>query len=76
MPAAAEEQISLLDRQRTRLLEEAHFLQLRQRYVDVKIDYWKAVETGDEERIAAIGQQATDIAKELKLPKEGTNGQK
>ena len=73
---AAEEQIELLDRQRTRLLEEAHFLQLRQRYVDVKIDYWKAVEAGDEERIAATGQQATDIAKELKLPKEGTNGQK
>lgn len=67
---AAQEQISLLDTQRTRLLEEAHFMQLRQRYVDVKIDYWKAVEAGDEQQIAAIKELAGRIASELKLPRD------
>ena len=64
---AAAEQISLLDTQRMRLLEEAHFMQLRQRYVGVKIDYWKAVEAGDTARITATKQLADRIASELKL---------
>lgn len=67
---AARDQIGLLDKQRTRLLEEAHFLQLRQRYVEVKIDYWKAVEAGDAEEVAKIKQVADGIASELKLPRE------
>ena len=68
--SAAKDQINLLDKQRTRLLEEAHFMQLRQRYVDVKIDYWKAVEAGDKPKIAEMKKQADSIASELKLPKE------
>lgn len=67
---AAKEQIDLLDTQRTRLLEEAHFMQLRQRYVDVKIDFWKAVEAGDDVRVAEIKQLADTIASELKLPRQ------
>jgi DNA-binding transcriptional MerR regulator len=67
---AAAEQIGLLDKQRTRLLEEVHFMQLRQRYVDVKIDYWKAVEAGDEMKVAAITKLADSIAAELKLPRD------
>ena len=67
--AAAGEQINLLDKQRTRLLEEAHFMQLRQRYVDVKIEYWKAVEAGDDDKIAEMKQLAESIASELKLPR-------
>jgi len=66
----AEEQIGLLDKQRTRLLEEAHFMQLRQRYVETKIEYWKAVEAGDEQKVATIKQLADSIAAELKLPRE------
>lgn len=66
----AEEQISLLDRQRTRLLEEAHFMELRQRYVNVKINYWKAVEAGDDQKTNEIKQLADTIANELKLPRE------
>lgn len=66
----AEEQISLLDSQRTRLLEEAHFMQLRQRYVDVKIDYWRAVEAGDDKQAGKIKLLADTIACELKLPRE------
>jgi DNA-binding transcriptional MerR regulator len=68
--AAAEAQIELLDKQRTRLLEEAHFMQLRQRYVDVKIDYWKAVEAGDDKKVADMKKLADSIASELKLPRE------
>lgn len=68
--AAAGEQINLLDKQRTRLLEEAHFMLLRQRYVDVKIDYWKAVEAGDGKKVAEITKLAESIASELKLPRE------
>ena len=67
---AASEQIDLLDRQRTRLLEEAHFLQLRQQYIDVKIGYWKALEAGDERKLAAAKKLAESIASELKLPRE------
>lgn len=66
----AKEQIQLLDKQRTRLLEEAHFMRLRQRYVDAKIDCWKAIEAGDEQEIAATTEIALSIASELKLPRE------
>lgn len=68
--AVAEKQIGLLDKQRTRLLEEAHFMQLRQRYVDIKIEYWKAVEVGDDAKVAEIKELADMIASELKLPRE------
>jgi DNA-binding transcriptional MerR regulator len=68
--AAAKEQVDLLDKQRTRLLEEAHFMQLRQRYVAVKIEYWKAVEAGDDKKVAEIKKLADSIAGELKLPRE------
>ena len=67
---AAEEQIGLLDKQRTRLLEEAHFMHLRQRYVDIKIDYWKAVQAGDEEKVNTIKVLADSVAVELKLPRD------
>lgn len=66
----AGEQIQLLDTQRTRLLEEAHFIELRQRYVDAKIECWKAIEAGDEQRIAATTEIALSVASELKLPRE------
>lgn len=67
---SAEEQIRLLDEQRGRLLEEVHFTQLRQRYVDAKIDCWKAIEAGDKQKIAATKERALGIASELKLPRE------
>jgi len=67
---AAKDQINLLDKQRTRLLEEAYFMQLRQRYVDVKIEYWKAVDAGDEIKVTELKQLADSIASELKLPRE------
>lgn len=67
---AAAEQIDLLETQQTRLAEEAHFLTLRQRYVETKIAYWKAVEAGDTSEIERIKHVATQVASELKLPKK------
>lgn len=69
---AASEQITLLVQQRTRLAEEARFMQLRQRYVEVKIAYWKAVEAGDNNAVAATMDMAESTASELKLSREHT----
>jgi DNA-binding transcriptional MerR regulator len=65
-PAAAGEQVRLLEQQQERLRHEAEQLGLRQRYVALKIDYWQAVEAGDQERADAIDQQARVLADELK----------
>jgi DNA-binding transcriptional MerR regulator len=67
---AAGEQIVLLETQKERLNQETYYLQLRRRYVDTKIDYWKAVELGDQEQVKAIKERADDIAKELRSPRE------
>lgn len=66
---AAAEQVELLEAQKRRLAEEAHSLALRQRYVDTKIAYWKAVASGDTEQIERAREQTHAIAQELKLPK-------
>lgn len=67
---AAKEQVELLQAQKQRLIDEAHYLELRQRYVDTKIDYWKAVEAGDDAKTKVAGWLANSIAAELKLPRE------
>ena len=66
---AANEQVELLETHKRRLAEEAHYLILRQRYVDAKITYWKAVKSGDTKQIEATRESAYAIAQELKLPK-------
>ncbi len=68
--SAAAEQVALLEAQQQRLADEARFLELRQRYVETKIEYWKAVEAGKTKQVEAIKQRADAIAKELKLPRE------
>jgi DNA-binding transcriptional MerR regulator len=67
--SAAGEQVELLGVQKTHLAKEAHNLALRQRYVDAKITYWKAVKSGDTKQIEAARRQTFTIAQELKLPK-------
>ena len=66
---AANEQVELLETHKRRLAEEAHYVTLRQRYVDAKIAYWKAVASGDTEQIERAREQTHAIAQELKLPK-------
>jgi hypothetical protein len=45
-------------------------MKLRQRYVDTKLAFWKAVEMGDTEQREATKKIAGTIAAELKLAKE------
>ena len=65
-PAAAGEQIDLLAQQQRRLAAEAEHLALRQRYVRLKIDYWHAVQAGDDARADLIGTEARALAVDLK----------
>jgi len=66
---AAAEQVELLETHKRRLANEAHYLTLRQRYVDAKIAYWNAVKSGDTKQIELTRGQTNAIAQELKLPK-------
>lgn len=69
-PAAARDQIELLAAQQQRLAEEAEKLLLRQRYVRLKIDYWHAVDAGDEPRAALLAGEARTLADELRVVKK------
>jgi DNA-binding transcriptional MerR regulator len=65
-PAAAGEQIRLLAQQERRLTDEARQVGLRQRYVRLKIDYWNAVQAGDDARAELLSGQARALADELR----------
>lgn len=64
--AAADEQVALLEQQERYLEAEAVQLELRQRYVALKINYWRAVQSGNEERTEQIGAAARTLAGELR----------
>ena len=63
---AAAEQIDLLAAQLARLAIEAKQVALRQRYVRLKIDYWKAVDAGEAEQADSISGEARTLADALK----------
>jgi DNA-binding transcriptional MerR regulator len=65
-PSAASEQVELLAAQERRLELEAAHIALRQRYVRLKTDYWRAVQAGDQERVELLSTQARALADELK----------
>lgn len=64
--AAAAGQRELLEQQQRHLTVEAERLALRQRYVDLKIAYWQAVEDGDAGRADEISARARAMAEELR----------
>ena len=64
-PQAAGDQIELLTAQAERLLVEAEQVELRQRYVALKISYWQAVAAGDTARADRIGNEARKLADAL-----------
>ncbi|NUR05737.1 MAG: MerR family transcriptional regulator [Nocardioidaceae bacterium] len=68
-PDAAGEQIDLLRTQQEQLSREAESVALRQKYVRLKIDYWQAVEAGDDARSQELSDQARALADELKKTK-------
>ncbi len=65
-PAAAPEQIELLTEQQRRLALEAVQLALRQRYVALKIDYWNAIDAGDDPRAELLSGEARKLADDLR----------
>src|SRR5690349_11991599 len=60
--SAAQKQVALLTEQQQRLTLEAEQLELRQRYVALKIRYWHAVEQGDDALAEQISSQARGLA--------------
>lgn len=67
---AAREQVELLETQKKSLYSEAHYLELRRRYVDTKIAYWKAVQSGSEKQIEKAREETYKAAQELNLPQK------
>ena len=68
-PSAAAEQIDLLTQQQRRLTREAEMVELRQRYVTLKIAYWHAVDAGDDEHAELLSAEARSLADDLKHAK-------
>jgi DNA-binding transcriptional MerR regulator len=64
--SAAREQIELLTGQQRRLALEAEHIALRQRYVALKIDFWKATDAGDVARAELLSGEARKLADDLK----------
>ncbi|PVG82250.1 hypothetical protein DDE18_12185 [Nocardioides gansuensis] len=69
-PAAAGEQVGLLSEQERRLAYEAGQIALRQRYVRLKIDYWRAIEADDAPRAELLSAEARTLADQLKRPRK------
>lgn len=58
----AHEQVALLRGQKRHLAAELKMMKVRQQYVDLKIEYWEAVEAGDAVRVKAITKEAIKLA--------------
>lgn len=67
--SAAGDQVALLIEQQQRLSLEAEYVALRQRYVRLKIRYWRAVEAGDTAQAEHLSDEARGLAGELKRAK-------
>jgi len=68
-PATAGAQVALLTAQRDRLADEAARLVVRQQYVQIKIDYWLAIDAGDTDRAALLASEARSLTDQLKPAK-------
>ena len=68
--SAAGEQVALLTAQKRRLATEAEQIVLRQRYVELKISYWHAIDADDAERADLLAGEARALADELRQPNE------
>ena len=62
---SAKEQLTLLETYKQRFADEAKLMKLRQKYVDIKIGYWKAVISGDKKERDIVGAASMKVAKEL-----------
>ncbi|MFN8168192.1 MAG: MerR family transcriptional regulator [Candidatus Nanopelagicales bacterium] len=63
--AAVDDQVALLTAQAERLAREAEQLEIRRRYVAIKVDYWHAVEADDQDAARTIAARARELADTL-----------
>jgi len=67
---SSEFQISLLEGQKDHLEKEKEYLLAKQRYVDMKIAYWKAISAGHLTESKEIAKHALEIAKTMRPKKK------
>jgi DNA-binding transcriptional MerR regulator len=63
--AAADQQLELFESQRKALEQELAQKQEHLRYLEHKVAFWKAVQSGDDAQASAIGEIATGLAKQI-----------
>jgi DNA-binding transcriptional MerR regulator len=63
--AAAGEQRALFEAHARRLTVELNALELRQRYLDLKVQYWGAREVGDLDKAAAVADELAPIIRHI-----------
>ncbi len=62
---AADQQLALFEAQRKALEQEIAQKQEHLRYLEHKVAYWQAVQSGDDARVREIGEIATGLAKQI-----------
>lgn len=58
--------ISLLQQQDARLQEEAQIIELRREFLRTKIEYWRAMKSGDAPEAERLDMRARELAERLK----------
>ena len=58
--------ISLLEQQDARLQEEAQIIELRREFLRTKIEYWRAMKSGDASEPERLDMRARELAERLK----------
>ena len=58
--------ISLLEQQDARLQEEAQIIELRREFLRTKIEYWRAMKSGDVSEAERLDMRARELAERLK----------
>lgn len=62
---SAKEQLALLETYKQRFADEAKLMKLRQKYVDIKMGYWKAVISGDKKIGDKMVEASMKVSEEL-----------
>jgi MerR family transcriptional regulator, aldehyde-responsive regulator len=64
-PEAAGEQRELFEAHARRLAGEVAALELRRRYLDLKVRYWSAREAGDLDKAAAVAEELAPVIRRM-----------
>ncbi|MDR1635605.1 MAG: MerR family transcriptional regulator [Bifidobacteriaceae bacterium] len=72
--AAAATQLDLMREQRDRLAQDAEALELRRRYVELKVSYWEAVAAGDDAEVERIALEAGPLSVAIRADSARTAG--